>query len=325
MAISFNGSYGANSTDRDGSSLSVTFTPAVGERIVVKLVVETGGLPRTVPTSNNGLTWTLKQTADYGSAYSACYVWESSTVTSATSTTVTCHGTGGSARVMSMIAERWSGARVGTTVHASNGTSSAPSGTLTATVGSYISTVIADYNSGDTTTRAYLSGATEEFIASQLQTFYLSAYHIYQAVSSTGTQTVGMSAPSNQKWTMAAVEMIEPSNGAPTANAGPDHSNVEPWATVTLQGSGTDSDGSIASYAWTQTGGTTVTLSSSTVASPTFAAPAVVNGATLIFSLMVTDNLGLQSTADTVTITVLPATTFYASGSSWQAMRVTEL
>jgi hypothetical protein len=48
-----------------------------------------------------------------------------------------------------------------------------------------------------------------------------------------------------------------------------------------------DADGSIASYAWTQTAGTTVTLGSATTAQPTFTAPAVVAVATLTFSLVV--------------------------------------
>jgi chitinase len=46
-----------------------------------------------------------------------------------------------------------------------------------------------------------------------------------------------------------------------TANAGPDPT-VDESTTVTLDGSAsTDSDGTIASYSWTQTGGPKVTLS----------------------------------------------------------------
>ncbi|HSX04876.1 MAG TPA: PKD domain-containing protein [Candidatus Saccharimonadales bacterium] len=94
-------------------------------------------------------------------------------------------------------------------------------------------------------------------------------------------------------------------NQAPTANAGPDQ-GVTSGASVTLDGSGSsDSDGTIASYAWTQVSGTTVTLSDPTVVGPTFTAP-IVTGApqTLVFGLVVTDNLGAQSTQDTITVTV---------------------
>ena len=105
-----------------------------------------------------------------------------------------------------------------------------------------------------------------------------------------------------------------PTNNAPIANAGPNQ-NVIAGSTVTLSGSGTDADGSIAGYTWTQTGGTpSVTLSSSTVAQPTFAAPSVVAASTLTFSLVVSDNRGASSTASNVSITVNPPTAGVVSG-----------
>lgn len=101
---------------------------------------------------------------------------------------------------------------------------------------------------------------------------------------------------------------VPPANTPPTANAGPDQT-VEPWSEVTLNGSGsTDPDGSITSYTWTQTAGTPVTLSSTTTANPTFAAPASIAGETLTFRLTVTDNQGATSSPDTVDITSMPVT-----------------
>jgi hypothetical protein len=95
-------------------------------------------------------------------------------------------------------------------------------------------------------------------------------------------------------------------NTAPTANAGADQ-NVSATANpVTLDGSASsDSDGTVASYAWTQTAGTTVALSDATAAQPTFDA-SVANdaGETLTFSLVVTDDDSAASTADTVDIIV---------------------
>ena len=97
-----------------------------------------------------------------------------------------------------------------------------------------------------------------------------------------------------------------PANSAPTANAG-SNQTVTSADTVTLNGSGTDSDGTVASYTWTQTAGSpTVTLSSSAVAQPNFAAPSVATTATLTFSLVVRDNRGASSTASTVDVTVNP-------------------
>jgi hypothetical protein len=102
-----------------------------------------------------------------------------------------------------------------------------------------------------------------------------------------------------------------PDNAAPTADAGPDQTNIEPWTTVTLDGSGSsDPDGgdSITAYAWTQTAGTAVTLSDPSSPSPTFTAPATIAGTTLTFSLVVTDENSTNSAPNTVDIQVLPVT-----------------
>ncbi len=93
-------------------------------------------------------------------------------------------------------------------------------------------------------------------------------------------------------------------NDAPTAEAG-QNQTVGKGATVTLDGSGSsDPEEEALTYAWTQTGGTTVTLSSSTAESPTFTVPTQVANPTLVFSLVVTDARGLASSADKVTVTV---------------------
>lgn len=96
----------------------------------------------------------------------------------------------------------------------------------------------------------------------------------------------------------------QPINVFPKANAGGPQAVVS-GATVTLDGTGSfDQDGSLASYAWTQTEGPAVTLSSTTTAQPTFVAPEVTTTVTLRFSLVVTDDRGAKSAASTVAITV---------------------
>ncbi len=90
----------------------------------------------------------------------------------------------------------------------------------------------------------------------------------------------------------------------PTADAGPDQT-VDEGATVTLNGSNSsDPDDGIASYQWTQTAGTTVTLSDATAVQPTFTSPNVgPGGVALTFELTVTDNGSLQAT-DTCIVNV---------------------
>ncbi len=90
-------------------------------------------------------------------------------------------------------------------------------------------------------------------------------------------------------------------NRAPTADAGADQS-VNKKSSVTLDGSASsDPDGDPLTYAWTQTGGPTVSLSSASAQKPTFTAPA--SAASLTFQLVVDDG-ETSSSADTVTITV---------------------
>jgi hypothetical protein len=93
-------------------------------------------------------------------------------------------------------------------------------------------------------------------------------------------------------------------NEVPVANAGADLIKPE-GAQVFLDGSASnDPDGTIASYAWTQTAGPSVTLTGADTANPTFTAPSVTTDTTLTFSLVVTDNDGASSTADTVNVLV---------------------
>lgn len=92
-------------------------------------------------------------------------------------------------------------------------------------------------------------------------------------------------------------------NVMPIANAGNDQI-VNESADVNLNGNlSDDSDGSIASYSWTQTAGTSVTINDANTATPSFTAPSVISDTLLMFSLVVTDNNGDTDTAS-VTITV---------------------
>jgi uncharacterized protein YfaP (DUF2135 family) len=96
---------------------------------------------------------------------------------------------------------------------------------------------------------------------------------------------------------------LQPQNLPPTANAGTVKS-VDENSEVTLAGSGTDSDGTIVSYRWVQTSGTTVILQNSDTSTATFQAPEVTADEQLLFELTVTDDTG-ESATDSVQITLL--------------------
>ncbi len=76
-------------------------------------------------------------------------------------------------------------------------------------------------------------------------------------------------------------------NTAPVANAGPDRTTSS--ASITINGSGTDKDGKIASYKWTQYGGASATLSSAN--SPNLTVSGLKEGK-YFFRLTVTDDKG---------------------------------
>jgi K319-like protein len=97
-------------------------------------------------------------------------------------------------------------------------------------------------------------------------------------------------------------------NPPPVADAGSNQSVASGAPLVTLHGTQShDPDGQALTYRWTAPAG--VTLSSATVASPTFTAPGVAPGSpalTLSFSLVVSD-ADASSTASTVLVIVNPA------------------
>ena len=136
------------------------------------------------------------------------------------------------------------------------------------------------------------------------------------ALTATTSFTLSCTGAGGTAQQTATVSVV--SNSAPIANAGAD-SAVVSGSQVTLSGAASsDPDGTIASYAWTQTAGPAVTLSTSG-SNATFTAPTVAVNTVLTFQLIVTDNLGAQSVPDTVNVTVQPL----AAGQAAVSGRIT--
>lgn len=193
-----------------------------------------------------------------------------------------------------------------------SGTSStvAPSITLTKTGGLLIDLLVSNISQTGGTGVAFTPPSPMTTIGSALVDTGAVTSQVWagqQQITSTGatgTRTVAFSP--NAGNSQSILIALNPGNLPPTANAGSAQTNLEPGVVVTVGGTDSDPDGTISSIAWTQVSGPTVSLSSSTVASPTFVAPATLNGDTVVLRKTVTDNGGLTGTA-TVNVGVLPA------------------
>ena len=95
-----------------------------------------------------------------------------------------------------------------------------------------------------------------------------------------------------------------PANVAPVVSAGADQFVVA-GTTVSLAGTVSDSDGTIASTTWRQTDGADVTLADADTATASFTAPAVTANTVLTFALDATDDDGATA-SDTATVTIVP-------------------
>ncbi len=97
-----------------------------------------------------------------------------------------------------------------------------------------------------------------------------------------------------------------PTNQPPVASAS--DQQVTGPVNVTLDGSGShDPEGGALTYAWSQTSGTTVSLSNKNTAKASFNAPATTADKTYGFQLKVTDSGGLSSTASIQVVDKAPA------------------
>ncbi len=95
--------------------------------------------------------------------------------------------------------------------------------------------------------------------------------------------------------------VVHADNDGTTADAGTDQS-VNEDAVVSLHAVGTDPENQALTYTWTQTGGPSVVLSSTSSASPTFTAPNLLTNTTLTFQVAVSD--GVNVSTDTVEVLV---------------------
>ncbi len=201
----------------DTSTLATpSFTPSNGEMIVVKAATWDTGTASGTP-SGGSLVYTRQVTAQpggfngYGTIFTAVVSGSpGSMVVTLSAPAATCYH--------SMTVERWSSAQVAGTP-ATNSTingSGAPSATLTTTANNSIITWLnVDLASQDPASRAYRSSAVEDGLADGHLNTNSVHYYAYQTAAVAGSQTIGLTAPGSQTWTMTGIEIKD----APPAGA----------------------------------------------------------------------------------------------------------
>src|SRR5260221_784829 len=117
----------------------------------------------------------------------------------------------------------------------------------------------------------------------------------------TVTDAAGVTGTATVQVTVNAAPVVP---GTPSANAGSNQTITLPVSTVTLTGSGSETNGTIASYAWTQVSGR-ATATIGTAGQAVTIVSGLVQGQ-YQFQLKVTDNSGVTAT-DVVNVTVNPA------------------
>lgn len=202
LAASFTVSAGA----KDTSSLTTSsFAVGAGDVLVVKVASEGNTTVGGTPTSS-GITFTLRASS---SAANNCWVglWTAVIAASASITVMSpWSGTGG---FHSATTERWSGAKLAATpaTNATQTGTGAPSTTLTtAAANSVVTWANGDWAAIAPGTPAYRSSATQEALDDHSTADYV-AYYAWQSAAAASSQTLGLTAPTGQTWTLIGVEV----------------------------------------------------------------------------------------------------------------------
>ena len=200
--------YKQNSTAGTTSLVTSSFTPADNELIVVKAA--TNDVATTIGTPTGGsLTYTRQSSTTAGSF---CYtILDTAQVGTSPGSMAVTVPFAGDAGVRAIVVERWELAKLDATP-AVNGTktgSGAPSATLTTeAANSVVSWVNSDWNVVDPAAYAYRADCVEDAISIVDDgTNSFTWYAAYQYAASAASQTIGLSTPAGQAWSMHGVEV----------------------------------------------------------------------------------------------------------------------
>ncbi|WP_193510497.1 hypothetical protein [Cryobacterium sp. BB736] len=181
-----------------------------GDRIVVGALGEDAALTHATPT---GAAFVLEQSVDVNK-YSTAYVWKATATTTGT-ITVSAAVDGGRFHGFTVWVFRGS---AGFGVSGKANGSGAPSVALTCAANSAVVVVASDWNAIDGTSRVWRSGVESTYFRDAAR--YTVYAGVVSDVGTAGSKTVGLSAPSGQKFSVAAVEVLAGAGGVVTEATG---------------------------------------------------------------------------------------------------------
>jgi len=193
---------------------TMSVTTAIGDRLVAWASMADNACTVATPTGGTGITWSVAAILNGTASFAGAYLW-TATATTAETFTLSASKSGGSGTFMwAFGCERFSGASGFGGVASTSNASGAPTVNITtAKANSAIVVVDSDWNAGATTGFAWRTGAgaatsiltDQDTSTSSTLTCYV-AYHADSGVA--GTYAVGLTAPTGQKYSIAAVEVL---------------------------------------------------------------------------------------------------------------------
>ena len=228
-------SYPVYDVSTDTASLvTPSFTPAAGEILVIKGITAARSQTMSTP-AGGGLTYTLRK-SDTTASHVAAYIW-TAPVTVSSPMTVTV-AVSGSSVPHSIVVERWSSAKLAATPATCDTTGTgAPSTTITTVAAnSQVSWLNGDWTAVNGASRTYnTTSATPAEDGYTTTTGQYTAYYATQAAATAGSQTLGVTAPTGQTWTLLGIE-IEDSQGPNLVQTAVNGAASGGAVTVTLPG-----------------------------------------------------------------------------------------
>jgi hypothetical protein len=186
------------------NSRTASVTVAVGDVLVIGIIAEGDTGSFSTPSGGSGFTWTDQGTyATFNNT--EAHLWVTTATVAQTFTLTVAHT--GTATIWGFNCLRFSGSSgVGAATKAQS-TGAAAVSITTTQANSLLVSFAGDWNAVDGTTRAWTSGATEVSYYSNPGVSY-TIYGAYYADSGAiGAKSVGLTAPTGQKFTIIAVEL----------------------------------------------------------------------------------------------------------------------